>query len=320
MSSTMVSVVLPTYNRAELLRRAITSVLRQTHDQVELLVVDDCSTDETAQVVGSSPDPRVTYLRTESNSGQAAARNLGMEQAIGEWVAFLDDDDEWLPQHLSSALAAASRAPAAGVVYRPYYVSVDDRVLDHPIATPAGNVVRAMASGWVASLTSSLVVRRVHVLPGYDTTVVGVEDFDYWLSLALRTEFAVDPTPLVIVDKSPRLDRSNLGLARRLEAVDRLEQKWTSTMASLGLTAAFHRTCNQIRAASRLTAGAPSSPRERVALLRLAVGSRDVSRRVRLQGASRALLGQQVGSAVVRGWFKLRGVHRHALVPDGKQA
>jgi len=99
-----VSVVIPTYNRAELLTRAIDSVLAQTYDDFELLVVDDGSTDDTEAVVTAYDDDRVRYLAHETNRGANPARNTGIEAAEGEFVAFLDSDDEWRPRKLEAQL------------------------------------------------------------------------------------------------------------------------------------------------------------------------------------------------------------------------
>ncbi len=100
MSQPLVSVILPTYNRAHTLGRAIRSVLEQTYANFELIVVDDGSTDNTEEVVKSFADPRIRFLRHEHNRGVSAARNSGIKVAQGEYIAFNDSDDEWLPQKL----------------------------------------------------------------------------------------------------------------------------------------------------------------------------------------------------------------------------
>lgn len=95
-----VSVIIPTYNRADVLPRAIDSALDQTVSDVEVIVVDDASTDETESVVTAYDDPRVTYLAHETNQGGSAARNTGIEVATGDYIALLDSDDEWAPTKL----------------------------------------------------------------------------------------------------------------------------------------------------------------------------------------------------------------------------
>ena len=109
----MVSVIIPTYNRAHVLPRAIESVLKQTYTELELIVVDDASTDDTAAVMTAITDPRVRYVRKE-HGGAAAARNRGIAEAKGEFIAFQDSDDVWHSDKLEKQLAylQAERADA----------------------------------------------------------------------------------------------------------------------------------------------------------------------------------------------------------------
>jgi glycosyltransferase involved in cell wall biosynthesis len=108
------TVVIPTYNRARLLPRSLTSVLRQTLRDFELIVVDDGSTDDTRHVVGAFADARVRYIY-QPNQGRSAARNTGIGLARGDWITFLDSDDEALPGWLAG-LARAATGPCCGVV------------------------------------------------------------------------------------------------------------------------------------------------------------------------------------------------------------
>ncbi|QFU83056.1 glycosyltransferase family 2 protein [Natronorubrum aibiense] len=101
---TRVSVIIPTYNRATTLPRAIDSVLAQTVDDLEVVVVDDGSTDETSSVLASYDDPRIRPVVHATNQGANVARNTGLEHASGEYVAFLDSDDEWHPAKLERQL------------------------------------------------------------------------------------------------------------------------------------------------------------------------------------------------------------------------
>ena len=114
-----VSVVIPAYNRVDSIRVAVESVLRQSWTDFELLVVDDGSTDGTREAVRAIPDPRLRLIETPRNMGASAARNLGIEEARGDWVAFQDSDDEWLPLKLEKQMARlqAPGAPAYVAVY-----------------------------------------------------------------------------------------------------------------------------------------------------------------------------------------------------------
>jgi glycosyltransferase involved in cell wall biosynthesis len=105
-TSPLVSVVLPTFNRAQTLQLSIDSVLAQTYENLELLVVDDGSTDETASIVDRYDDPRVRYHRSSQNRGANAARNRGIRKSQGTIIAFQDSDDYWYPQKLERQLYA----------------------------------------------------------------------------------------------------------------------------------------------------------------------------------------------------------------------
>ena len=100
----LVSIIIPTYNRAKFISIALESCLRQTYSEIEILIVDDNSTDETAGVVKSYKDCRVKYFLHGNNLGTAAARNTGLRKVTGEFITFLDDDDEWSPDKISHQL------------------------------------------------------------------------------------------------------------------------------------------------------------------------------------------------------------------------
>lgn len=100
----LVSIVMPSYNTGRFIGRSIDSVLAQTYQNWELLIVDDCSTDETDRVVGEYNDSRIHYLKNETNSGAAVSRNKALSFAKGEWIAFLDSDDLWYPGKLEKQL------------------------------------------------------------------------------------------------------------------------------------------------------------------------------------------------------------------------
>jgi glycosyltransferase involved in cell wall biosynthesis len=109
----LVSVVIPTLNRPRLLLRAIDSVLRQTHQEIEVIVIVDRPSQETVSAVQSVNDPRVRLILNPYSLTAGGARNAGVDHATGEWIAFLDDDDEWLPNKLERQIAFASGRPPA---------------------------------------------------------------------------------------------------------------------------------------------------------------------------------------------------------------
>jgi len=100
----LVSVIIPTYNRADLIKRAMDSVFAQTYSNLEIIVVDNASLDNTAEVVSSFSDKRLKFIRHDVNKGPAASRNTGLKNSHGDYITFLDSDDEWIPKKLACQL------------------------------------------------------------------------------------------------------------------------------------------------------------------------------------------------------------------------
>lgn len=111
------SVIIPTYNRAETILAAVQSVAAQCPEDTEIVVVDDCSQDDTEKRLGGLKDPRIRYIRLERNSGACAARNVGARMSKGKWLAFHDSDDLWLPNKLSMYAEARASYPDSRLVF-----------------------------------------------------------------------------------------------------------------------------------------------------------------------------------------------------------
>ena len=115
-----VSIIIPTYNRADVLSLSVQSVLQQTYADFELLIVDDGSSDNTDIVVESWHDDRIRYLKLPENKGVAAARNEGIRQAKYDYIAFQDSDDCWMPDKLEKQMDFFMQNPEADLLYCPY--------------------------------------------------------------------------------------------------------------------------------------------------------------------------------------------------------
>ncbi|MBH0208302.1 MAG: glycosyltransferase family 2 protein, partial [Nitrospira sp.] len=121
-----VSVIIPTFNRFPLLCRAVDSVLNQTHGDLEIIVIDDGSTDDTPALFAQL-FPTVHYVKTDHSGLPAIARNVGIRLAKGEFVAFLDSDDQWLPDKLSQQMEPLQRNPDIGLACSNAFVMYDDK-------------------------------------------------------------------------------------------------------------------------------------------------------------------------------------------------
>jgi glycosyltransferase involved in cell wall biosynthesis len=198
-----VTVVIPTYNRAQFVADAIQSVLDQTFQDFELIVVDDGSTDATADVVGRFSDSRLRYVY-QSNQERSAARNHGIRLAAGEYVAFLDSDDMWLPTKLEKQVHAMTTEPQAGLVYTGAYIFEGDRVFAEQHPRWHGQVLEALLTvdNIVCGSGASPMVRRMCFEKAgmFDESsgICGVEDWDMWLRIAAGGyAFSYVPEPLV---------------------------------------------------------------------------------------------------------------------------
>lgn len=112
-----VSIIIPTYNRADIIRDALESALAQSYQDFEILVVDDGSSDNTCEVVASVGSNKIRFLRTERNCGCSAAYNWGIKEAAGNLIAFLDSDDIWEPEYLEREVDFLTKHPEVGVVF-----------------------------------------------------------------------------------------------------------------------------------------------------------------------------------------------------------
>jgi glycosyltransferase involved in cell wall biosynthesis len=197
MDGELVSVIMPVYNAAAWLRRAIESVLTQSHARLELIAVDDGSQDDSHAMLQdiARRDARVRVLSLPANAGVAAARNAGVAAARGDYVAFLDADDWWHADKLQLQLASM-RSTGALVSYTAYWrVAEDGRVLS-AVMPPARTTWREMLSGNVIGNLTGMYARSLGDLPFQR---IGHEDYAFWLAQVKRADGAtrVDaPAPL----------------------------------------------------------------------------------------------------------------------------
>jgi glycosyltransferase involved in cell wall biosynthesis len=189
-----VTVVIPTRNRRAVLERTLGTALAQVDVELEIVVVDDGSDDDTSTYLADHPDPRVRAVRHTQSRGVAAARNSGIAAAAGAWIAFLDDDDLWAPHKLRSQLDAAAERDA-GFVYGAVVI-VDEplRMLRGPLAGPdpdtiAHDLLRSnpMPGGCSNPMARADLVRQVG---GFDEDLFQLSDWDLWIRLAGATRSA----------------------------------------------------------------------------------------------------------------------------------
>lgn len=209
-----VSVVIPTYNRGHLVSRAIRSVLDQTYQNFEVIVVDDASTDNTEKVVKKFNDKRIKYIRHERNRGGSAARNTGIKTAQGEYIAFQDSDDEWLPEKLEKQVRVLENAPSeVGVVYTGIWRMKDGKKTYIPsskINQKEGNIHDELLRGSFVTTQAAIVKNETFRNVGlFDERLPRLQDWELFIRISNFYEFKYIDEPLVISYFTPNSISAN---------------------------------------------------------------------------------------------------------------
>ncbi len=238
----LVSVVIPTYNRAGLLTEAVESVIAQTFQDWELIVVDDGSTDSTKERIARFDDTRIRYLG-QDNRGVSHARNRGAEMARGAWIAFLDSDDLWKPRKLQRQMERLQANSNYRLCHTDEIWFRDGRRLNQ-------KKIHRKRGGWiyedclrlcVVSPSSILLTRSVwERFGGFDEKFPVCEDYELWLRLSCRLPFLHVAEPLLVKrgGHADQLSRSRWGMDRfRVQALLKTWENCPLTPRLRGLTA-----------------------------------------------------------------------------------
>lgn len=203
-----VSVIIPTHNRGSLLRRALHSVLHQSYQNIEVIIVDDGSTDDTRIIVMSFQDTRVRYTRHEIKRGAAAARNTGIKLATSEFIAFQDSDDEWLCEKLEKQMELfVTAGPEVGVIYTGFIRFEDNRAFYFPAEhiQKSGNILKSLLNGNYVT-TQAVVVRRncFEKVGLFDERLPRFQDWELFIRIAKCYDFICISQPFLIAFHSPK--------------------------------------------------------------------------------------------------------------------
>ncbi len=222
-----VSVIIPAYDRKAMLCEAVDSVLAQNYRDFELIVVDDGSSDGTADEVAAHYGARVRLLR-QWNRGVASARNMGVRRCDGEYVAFLDSDDLWLPKKLATQVNFMQADPRRRIC-QTEEIWIRNGIRVNPKTKhrkPSGNIFRASLELCLVSPSAVLMTRTLfEEVGGFDETFPVCEDYDLWLRIARDHDVGLAPEPLVLKrgGHPDQLSRSTWGFDRfRTRALKKL--------------------------------------------------------------------------------------------------
>lgn len=197
----LITVVIPVYNGEKTIRETIQSVFNQSLSDLELLVINDGSTDSTLEIASQIQDERLKVY-TYPNAGLAASRNRGISLAKSEYISFIDADDLWTPDKLESQLKALQKNPEAAVVYSwTDWIDESSQLLGKGSHnTQQGEVLpQLLLNDFVANGSNCLIkMQAFREVGGFDETLTAVEDWDMWLRLAERYQFVAVPSPHIL--------------------------------------------------------------------------------------------------------------------------
>ena len=247
------TVVIPTRNRLPLLQGAVASALAQEGVDVEVIVVDDGSTDDTSQRLAEIGDPRLRVIRHEVSKGVAPARNRGIAEASGEWVATLDDDDLWSPEKLRRQIDAAEERGAGFSYAGAVHFDERRRVIAVQRPPEAERLAAALLESSAIPAGASNVVARADLLRavgGFDESLFHLADWDMWLQLSENAGAAAVEQTLVGYFKHPANMLSGRG-RDPLEELDRVAAKHGKDMRRAGVRVSRWMAVNYLQAGRR---------------------------------------------------------------------
>lgn len=185
-----ISVVLPTYNRCKTINRAVSSVLNQTYSEIELIIVDDASTDATENVISNIHDSRIRYIKLDKNVGPSRARNIGVDEAKSNYIAFMDSDDEWYSTKLERQMNYYLKNQQYGLVYCPYFYENGRKIIQIPSKlipkeNLEGNIYYSLLDSNKIGTPTILIKKDIFLeFGGFDENLNCLEDWDFALKVA----------------------------------------------------------------------------------------------------------------------------------------
>jgi glycosyltransferase involved in cell wall biosynthesis len=256
----LVSVVVPTFNRSKLVVEAAESILAQTYRPIEIIIVDDGSSDDTAMSVDRFVEDKdqnaiIVYLRQE-NKGGNVARNRGIQEAHGEFVAFLDSDDLWHPDKLKNQISVFSDRAEFGAVYcgvRHIDAETGDVTETASRVYPSGRLLEEMLVKDVTAPTSTYIVRKAvfDKIGGFDESLKARQDWDMWIRVA--SSYAIGCVPEALVDfRDHAGPRTASNPQREIDAYRLIRKKYASLLEAapkavrLKATASYYRRMGRV--------------------------------------------------------------------------
>ncbi|WP_286761125.1 glycosyltransferase family 2 protein [Salegentibacter sp. UBA1130] len=217
----LITIITPTYNRAHIISRAIESVLSQTYENWEYIIVDDASSDNTKEVVESFKDNRIKYIACKENGGNAVARNVGVNAAKGKYIAFLDSDDEYLPVYLEKALSKLSSNDEADFLWSGTRTVAIDRSYSESIWIPKSKRQpdQFLYELHVGIGRGFLINRKCFSDLNFDERLRTAVDTDFLIRLRMKFQYTILEEILLYIHTQPGSVRSDFSEKKKSYAI-----------------------------------------------------------------------------------------------------
>jgi glycosyltransferase involved in cell wall biosynthesis len=232
----LISVIIPTYNRANLLPRAVRSACGQTYRNLEILVVDDASSDNTEEVARmlEEEDARVRYIKREKNGGGSAARNTGIRESKGEYIALLDSDDEWLSEKIEKQMKVFEKSndEKLGVVYCGYKEIKNNKTVFINTPKHKGNIIQTLLiNNYITGGGSTGLIKKecFNEIGFFDESKIlkegGSQDYDMYLRIATKYHFGYTTEALAVYHQHGTNLTSSSKIWKKIEAQKHVMKK-----------------------------------------------------------------------------------------------
>lgn len=234
----MVSIVIPTHNRSELLKRSVRSVLKQTYTDFEIIVISDGSTDNTDIVMEDlcKTDARIHFISYKPSRGGNTARNIGIKESAGKYIAFLDDDDEWLPCKLEKQLRIFESNDEIGLIYTGLNaIYVDEKVKYRIHHSDRGDLSREILKGNMIGSTTTVVMRAeiFKSVGEFDENLFACQDYDLWIRACQITKVGVVEEPCANYYNYKVSGQISCNVAKNEEAYKYINAKYAPLFSQL---------------------------------------------------------------------------------------
>jgi glycosyltransferase involved in cell wall biosynthesis len=233
MNNPLVSIIIPTYNRPDYLERAVTSVLKQTYEKIEIIIIDDHSVNDLSKIINKFQDPRIKFYRNKTNRGSVYSRNRGISLCKGDYINFLDDDDELLPNKIEFQLRKfkQSKIQNLGVIVCDMAYSRRDinQVKQNHLK---GQIYKKLLAQYCVYGIHSMLIKRTYC-PRFDNNLTSNQEYDLAIRLAKICSFDYIPKVLAITHESE--DQISFNYRKKKEGTIYLFTKYKHEFIKFGI-------------------------------------------------------------------------------------